>query len=99
MLFAANVIFASLLPVGGTLLMLWQARQERMFNNHHGAIRWLAGGLACAVASGTILFFMFSQPNLIYRQTQSQYGFGPGWSCQYVARVGPICFRDPVKPK
>ena len=98
MLLVANVIVALLLPLASTLVMLWQARQEEIFNNRHGALRWLAGGLACAIASGATLLFIFSRPDLMYRPTQIQYGFGPGWSCQYVARVGPICFRYPVKP-
>lgn len=78
--------------------MFWQARQEEMFNNRRGALGWLAGGLACVTACCATLLFIFFGPDLLLRQIQN--GFGPGWSCQYMARGGgPICFRDPVKPQ
>ncbi len=91
-----TLVLAAFLAVG-TAASLWQAREENMYNNRRGALRWLAGGLTCGAACCAVVLAIVLAPASMQRQAPN--GFGPGWSCGQTAKTASICFRDPVKPQ
>lgn len=88
-------VLAAILAVG-TATLLWRAREENMYNNQRGALRWLAGGLVCGLARCAIVALVILAPGVV--QQLAPNGFGPGWLCQKTPKAGKFCYRDPLKP-